>query len=114
MNFAIPFFIFMARKTKRNRNVGIFVAICILIGHWNDMYYMVMPGAMNLAAPVSEHNPTGLIEVPSQGWGLMEIGGLALFGGFFMFMIQNALTKLNLYPVKHPYIIESALHDTGV
>lgn len=114
MNFAVPFFIFMARRTKRNRTVGYIVGACILIGHWNDMYYMVMPGAMNLAAPITEHNPTGIIEVPSQGWGLMEIGCASLFAGLFLFVVQNALTKANLYPKKHPYIIESALHDVGV
>jgi hypothetical protein len=114
MNFIIPFFLFMKRGAKRNPTMGIIVGSCILIGHWNDMYYMVMPGAMNLATSISEHNPTGIIEVPSQGWGMMEIGGLAFFAGLFLFVVQNALTKSNLYPTKHPYIIESALHDTGV
>ena len=75
---------------------------------------MVMPGAMNLATSITEHNPTGIIEVPSQGWGLMEIGFLSLFAGLFLYVVQTALTKANLYPTKHPYIIESALHDTGV
>lgn len=114
MNFGVPFFIFMARRTKRSRNVGYFVGACILLGHWNDMYYMVMPGAMNLAAPITAHNPTGIIEVPSQGWGLMEIGSGAMFAGLFLFVVQTALTKANLYPTKHPYIKESALHDVGV
>ncbi len=114
MNFIVPFFIFMSRRTKRNRNVGYFVGACILIGHWNDMYYMVMPGAMNLASAITEHNPMGITEVPSQGWGLMEIGSLSVFAGLFLFVVQNALTKANLYPTKHPYIMESALHDTGV
>ncbi len=114
MNFAVPFFIFMSRRTKRNVNVGYFVGACILLGHWNDMYYMVMPGAMNLATAITEHNPTGMIEVPSQGWGMMEIGSGLLFAGLFLFVVKNALSKANLYPTKHPYIIESALHDTGV
>jgi hypothetical protein len=64
LNFVIPFFIFMKRGAKRNRQVGIFVGICILIGHWNDMYLMIMPGAMNLATAVTDHNPTGIIETP--------------------------------------------------
>jgi hypothetical protein len=75
---------------------------------------MVMPGAMNLATAITEHNPTGIIETPSQGWGLMELGFLSLFGGLFLFVVLKALTKANLYPTKHPFIMESALHDTGV
>lgn len=114
MNFMVPFFIFMQRGNKRNRSVGYFVGACLLIGHWNDVYLMVMPGAMNLATSITEHNPMGIVEVPSQGWGLMELGFLSLFAGLFLFIVQKALTKANLYPTKHPYVIESALHDTGV
>jgi len=114
MNFIVPFFIFMRRSAKRNPNVGMFVGICILLGHWNDVYLMFMPGTMNLATAITEHNPTGILEVPSQGWGLMELGFLGLFSGLFLYIVQTALTKANLYPTKHPYIMESALHDTGV
>ena len=114
MNFGIPFFLFMKRGFKRNRAMGIFVGTAILIGHWNDMYYMIMPGAMNLSAPITEHNPNGIIATPSQGWGLMEVGCLSVFAGLFLYVILNTLTKSNLYPTKHPYIMESALHDTGV
>jgi hypothetical protein len=31
-----------------------------------------------------------------------------------LFMTLKALTKANLYPTKHPFVMESALHDTGV
>jgi hypothetical protein len=75
---------------------------------------MVMPGAMNLATAVTDHNPVGIIEVPSQGVGLMEIGFLSLFAGLFLYIVMKGLTKANLYPTKHPYILESVQHDTGV
>lgn len=114
LNFFIPFFIFMRRGAKRSMPVGIFVGTCILIGHWNDVYLMVMPGAMNMAGEITEHNPTGIIDTPAQGIGFLEIGLLSLFAGVFIYVVLNALTKANLYPTKHPYILESALHDTGV
>ncbi len=114
MNFIIPFFLFMKRGYKRNKTIGVFVGTCMLIGHWNDVYLMVMPGAMNIAGEITDHNPTGIINTPAQGVGIMEIGFLALFAGAFLFVVLNALTKANLYPTKHPYIMESALHDTGV
>jgi hypothetical protein len=114
LNFAVPFFIFMRRSAKRSRQVGMFVGTLILIGHWNDVFLMVMPGALNLATDITTDNPVGIIETPAQGIGLMEIGFLGVFGGAFLWMTLKALTKANLYPTKHPYVMESALHDTGV
>ncbi|MBW7844462.1 MAG: hypothetical protein H3C45_02210, partial [Bacteroidia bacterium] len=114
LNFFLPFFLFMRRSAKRNINIGAVVGTALLIGHWNDVYLMIMPGAMNLATDVTDHNPTGIIEIPSQGVGFMELGFLCLFAGLFLFVVLKALTKANLYPTKHPYILESVMHDTGV
>jgi hypothetical protein len=114
MNFVVPFFIFMKRGAKRNATVGAFVGACILLGHWNDVFLMVMPGALNVATDITVQNPMGIIETPAQGIGFMEIGFMLLFAGAFLFMTLKALTKANLYPTKHPYVMESALHDTGV
>lgn len=114
LNFIVPFFVLMKRGAKRNVNAGAIAGACILVGHWNDVYLMVMPGAMNLATTVTDHNPTGITEVPSQGVGLMEIGFLALFAGLFLYIVLKGLTKANLYPTKHPFILESVQHDTGV
>jgi hypothetical protein len=94
--------------------VGYFVGAMIIIGHWIDVYQMVMPGALNLPVVPSNEYPAGHIEVEFQGIGGMEIGFLCLFGGLFLFLTHKALAKANLYPTKHPYIMESALHDVGV
>jgi len=114
LNFMVPFFLFMKKSAKRNRQLGIVVGICILIGHWNDMYLMIMPGAMNLATAVTGHNPTGILETPSQGVGLMELGFLGIFAGLFLYVVLSTLAKSNTYPTKHPYLMESVMHDTGV
>jgi len=37
-----------------------------------------------------------------------------MFAGGFIYTVLTSLTKANLYPTKHPYIMESALHDVGV
>ncbi|MBP9187406.1 MAG: hypothetical protein KBG11_09940, partial [Bacteroidia bacterium] len=114
LNFILPFFLFMRRGAKRSFNVGAVMGALILIGHWNDMYLMVMPGAMNLATTVTVENPMGITEVPSQGVGLMELGFLSLFAGVFLYVVLKGLTKANLYPTKHPFILESVQHDVGV
>jgi hypothetical protein len=114
LNFIVPFFIFMRRDWKRSRFVGFIVGGAILLGHWLDVFLMVMPSSMNIATNPTDANPTGVIKVDFQGIGLMEIGFLCLFAGLFLWMTLKALTKANLYPTKHPYVMESALHDVGI
>lgn len=103
-NFVFPFFTLMMRDAKRNKKWLVFVGAVLLFGHWNDVYTMTFVGAMK------DHN--GVSVAP--GWGLMEIGFLAMFAGGFIYTVLTSLTKANLYPTKHPYIMESALHDVGV
>jgi hypothetical protein len=98
MNFIIPFLTLMTRNNKRNPKVLTFVAIVILIGHWNDIWLMLMPGALDTQA----------------GIGLLEIGMTMAFAGGFIYWVFTALGKKGLIAVKHPYIEESAHHDVGV
>jgi hypothetical protein len=114
LNFIVPFFVFMRRDAKRSRTVGYIVGGLILVGHWNDVWLMVMPGSMNLATVPSDLYPGGVIKIPNQGMGLLDIGMVMFFAGLFLMMVHKALTKANLYPTKHPYVMESALHDVGI
>lgn len=98
LNFLIPFLVLMTRNNKRNPKILTFVAIVILIGHWNDLYLMLMPGSLDKQA----------------GIGMLEIGMTMAFVGLFIFWVLSALAKRGLVPVKHPYIEESAHHDVGV
>ena len=98
LNFLIPFLVLMTRNNKRNPKILTFVAIVILIGHWNDLYLMLMPGSLDKQA----------------GIGMLEIGMTMTFVGLFIFWVLSALAKRGLVPVKHPYIEESAHHDVGV
>lgn len=98
LNFLIPFLVLMTRNNKRNPKIVTFVAITILIGHWNDLYLMFMPGSLDHQA----------------GIGPLEIGMTLTFAGFFMYWVLSALSKKGLIAVNHPYIQESAHHDVGV
>lgn len=98
LNFLVPFLVLMTRNNKRNPKILTFVAIIILIGHWNDLYLMFMPGTLDHQA----------------GIGALEIGMTLTFAGLFMFWVLTALSKRGLIPVNHPYIQESAHHDVGV
>ena len=99
LNFVAPFLILMTRNNKRNPNTVILAAAAILLGKWNDLYLMIMPGTIG---------DYGSIFAP------MEIGSILLFFGIFLHIFFRSLTKANLTPVHHPYIKESVLHDVGV
>ena len=97
MCFIAPFLVLMMRNAKRSPIVLILAASIILIGHWVDMYLLIMPGT------VGEH----------AGIGLLEIGTTICFLGIFAYTVLHSLSKANLYPINHPYVLESANHDVG-
>ncbi len=98
MCFVLPFLILMMRNAKRNPKVMILAGSIILIGHWLDMFLMVMPGTVGTSATI----------------GMLEIGVTMAFAGLFIYVVLNALSKASLYPKNHPYLLESANHDVGV
>ena len=98
MNFLIPFLVLMTRNNKRNPKILITVAIIIIIGHWNDMYLMFMPGSIDKQSTI----------------GALEIGMALTIAGLFIYWVSSALSKKNLIAIKHPYLDESAHHDVGV
>jgi len=98
MNFFIPFLLLMTRNSKRNPKSLLFAGSIILVGHWLDLYLMIMPGVVGRTA---------------SGIGLLEIGMPIAFAGLFIYVSLNAISKANLYAINHPYIMESASYDVG-
>ena len=96
--FVVPFFGLMTRNSKRNPLWLSAICLLVLIGHWNDVYMLVMPGAIGEAAHI----------------GVLEIGMPLVFAGIFLFVVLTALGKGNLFTKNHPYIQESVHHDVGV
>jgi len=50
INFAFPMLILMSRDAKRNAGILTFVGLVILVGHWLDVWVMVMGGSMGPTA----------------------------------------------------------------
>jgi len=98
MSFFLPFLILMMRNAKRNPKVLMLAGVIILVGHWIDLYLMVMPATVGDSASI----------------GLLEIGMTMTFAGFFIYWVLNSLSKKPLYPMNHPYLLESVNHDVGV
>jgi hypothetical protein len=95
--FVVPFLGFMTRNAKRQAQTFVVLAVLMMIGHWVDIYLLVMPGAVGA----------------DWHFGLTEVGMFLLYLGIFSFVVLSALTKANLVPLKHPYLEESLHHSTG-
>lgn len=97
MNFFCPLLIFMSSTAKRKPNVMITLGAIILLGHWNDLYLMVMPGTLGQNAHI----------------GFFEIGSTIMFFGVFVYVTLASLAKHNLIAVGHPYMKESVNHEVA-
>ncbi len=87
----IPFFGLMSRHVKRRKGILGFWAVWLLVMHWIDIYYLVMPqaGARGL--------PPGLIDLCcALGMGLLFLAGALFFAG-----------ERFLVPIKDPRLGES-------
>ena len=94
INFLSPFIILMTRDAKRKAGLLAFIGCIMLIGHWLDVYLMVMPGTVGEEA----------------GFGIIEIGTTCFFAGLFLYTTFTALSKANVVPKNHPMMIESIHH----
>jgi hypothetical protein len=94
INFAFPLIVLMHRDAKRNYNLAFVAGIVVLLGHFIDMYQIIMPGAMAKYVPVSILSVLAMI-------GFMAIFLLATF---------RALGKAALVPKHHPFLNESKQH----
>lgn len=84
--FVIPFVLLLSRHTKRHP-VGISLASgIILFSHWIDHYWMVLPTH-------DEH---------SAHFSWVNLAGLALPVGVFLFWLSIRLSREPLYPLKDP------------
>lgn len=91
VNFAMPMVILMSRDSKRSIGYSLVVGMIIFIGHWLDVYLMVMPGS------VGTH----------WHFGFFEVGTFIGFLGLFLFTVFRSLTKAPLMVKNHPFLEES-------
>ncbi|MGO3285719.1 MAG: quinol:cytochrome C oxidoreductase, partial [Mesonia sp.] len=76
---------------KRINWFVVMTGIIILVGHYLDIYTMVMPATVG------------------KSWfiGVSEISAVLFFGGLFILVVFNALTKAPLLAKRNPFIKES-------
>jgi len=95
VNLAAPFLLLISSSMKRRFNVVFAVGFVIVIGHYWDFYNQIMPAAVG----------------PFHNFGFMEIGALVGISGLFIFVVMNAISKLNLEAKGHPYFHESKIYE---
>ena len=91
INFLFPLLILMNSDFKRINWFVVTAGIFILIGHWLDVFVMVMPSTVGDRWSI----------------GISEIGSILLIGGIFLYVLFNALSKVPLMPKRNPFIEES-------
>ncbi|HKE82917.1 MAG TPA: hypothetical protein VKB50_04150 [Vicinamibacterales bacterium] len=95
MNWVVPFLVLLPRAAKRSPRVLTAVCVCLLIGHWLDLYLLIMPDAWStpMAGPLEAMIP-------------LAYAALAII------LIGRALASAPLVPPNDPYLNESVNHET--
>ena len=91
INFVLPFLILVSSNFKRVSWIITMAGIIILIGHYIDVYNMIMPSAVG----------------DQWGFGIPEFGSLMFFGGLFLITVFYSLTKAPLEAKGDPFNEES-------
>lgn len=93
-HFALPFLVMTFRAVKRNTDLLMGVAIWILIMHWVDMYWLVLPNLLH-------HG----FDFP---W--IDLALTAGMGGVAAWWVWSRLVAEPLIPVKDPLLPKSLSH----
>ena len=90
-NWVIPFIVLLSSWTKKNEGLLLRVCIIILIGHWIDLFWMILPPFMH-AEPL---------------FNVWEIGPIVGAISLFLFLTLKAFSKRSIVPVNDPMLVES-------
>jgi len=91
LNFIFPFLVLMNSDYKRINWFIVMAGIAILVGHYVDIYNMIMPATVG----------------DQWGFGLAEFGSIFFFLGLFMLIVFYSISKQPLLAKGNPFIKES-------
>lgn len=91
LNFVFPILLLMNSDYKRIPWFVIMTGVIILIGHYLDIFQLVMPSTVG----------------PNWSFGITEIAAILFFLGLFVLVVGSALAKVSLRPLRDPFITES-------
>ncbi|MBC6997157.1 quinol:cytochrome C oxidoreductase [Cytophaga sp. FL35] len=91
MNFLFPVLLLINSDYKRINWFVVLGGIVILLGHYLDIFNMVMPATVGDQWSI----------------GIPEVGAVLFFAGLFIFFVFRALATVPLQPKRNPFIEES-------
>ncbi|MDT0643375.1 quinol:cytochrome C oxidoreductase [Zunongwangia sp. F363] len=91
LNFVFPILLLMNSDYKRLPIIITIAGLVILVGHYIDIYLLIMPSTVGA----------------NWFFGIAEIGGLLFFLGLFILVVGSGLAKESLYPKGNPFLKES-------
>lgn len=103
--FVLPFFLLLRLDVKRKKFMLVLSAVVILIAHFIDIIWIVMPAVGKLMAHGAEESAHGHGYPFLFSW--QEFTGLLFFAGVFIFLATNLFKKYNAVPVNDPLLNES-------
>ncbi len=90
-NWVIPFVALLPAWAKKNEGLLLRICIIIMIGHWIDLFWMILP-------PFMQEGPSFF---------LWELGPMAAAVAGFFLLTFRSLARQHLVPVHDPYLQES-------
>ena len=91
LNLIFPLIVLMNSDFKKTNFIVILTGIVIIIGHYLDVYNMIMPSAVG----------------DMWSFGPAEIGGFLFFLGIFIYVVFNEISKAPILAKGDPFIEES-------
>ena len=100
--FFLPFFMLLVRENKRNSRSLLGVCLLILIMHWIDLVWLVVPARVDAASPRILWTEIGLSVVTLFG-----------VGGIWVAAFLARLKRLPLVPLNDPSLLRALEHAGG-
>jgi hypothetical protein len=91
INFVLPFLLLVSSSLKRVNWILVMAGIVILVGHYMDVFNMIMPSAVG----------------DQWFFGIPELGSVMFFSGLFIYIVFSSLTKAPLEASGDPFNKES-------
>ena len=95
LNWAVPFLALLSRPAKRRAGTLVKVAVVVLVGHWLDLYLMILPTYAG----------------PQPVFGAWELGTMLGVLGLFVLVFFRAFGQAPVVPVRDPYLEESLHYE---
>ncbi len=109
-HFFFPFLVLLWYKTKVITNRLLFISVWILVFHYIDLFYNIVP--RKKAVEMTAENPLGYVVSPPVVNGLdllVDLGALVGIGGICVWAFLRSMKTVEVVPIRDPRIVE-AIH----